>query len=483
MNVDLGVRGHLLSLLTLLALGCGPVAPRRGATVIFASGADLQSANPLLTTHPLAKQVQRYVLLTTLVRYDTLLRMEPYLARAWSWSPDRKRVTLHLRTDLRWNDGTPTTAHDAAWTLNTAQDSLTGYPRANDLIQITAISAIDDSTLSMVFTSPRSALPDVLTDLAILPRHLLDRVPHDQMRQAAWNEQPVGNGPYRFVAHEPNRRWVFAANPDFPAALGGPPRLDRLVIAVVDEPTTKLAALTSGELDFAGINPAHAAFVKRDPRLEVLSYPLLFTYGLVFNTRKPPFNDVTVRRAIALALDRREIVDGFLFGYGAPAVGPLPPPLALPASDAAIRPDLTQAKALLRGRSIHFEMLTVGSGEAALEQMIQAQLARVGITLTIRQLELTAFLDRVQGPQHDFTAAVMGTSGDLGLGHLAPLLATTGMAPPADESQLLERFADSVPVAFLYHARGVQGMNRRIHGVHMDIRGELASLGDWWVTP
>ena len=83
MNVDLGVRGYLLSLLAALALACGPVADRRGATVIFASGADLQSANPLITTHPLARQVQRYVLLTTLVRYDSLLQLEPFLARDW----------------------------------------------------------------------------------------------------------------------------------------------------------------------------------------------------------------------------------------------------------------------------------------------------------------------------------------------------------------------------------------------------------------
>ena len=62
----------------------------------------------------------------------------------------------------------------------------------------------------------------MLTDLAILPAHLLDTVPAPgRLRQAAWNERPVGNGPFRFVAHEPNRRWVFAANRDFPAGWAG----------------------------------------------------------------------------------------------------------------------------------------------------------------------------------------------------------------------------------------------------------------------
>src|SRR3989449_10017166 len=73
---------------------------------------------------------------------------------------------------------------------------------------------------------------------------------------------------------------------------------------VVDEPTTKLAALTAGEIDFAGILPAHAAFVRRSPDLAVLDYPLIFPYGIVFNTRRPPFDDARVRRAVALALDR-----------------------------------------------------------------------------------------------------------------------------------------------------------------------------------
>ena len=74
---------------------------------------------------------------------------------------------------------------------------------------------------------------------------------------------------------------------------------------MVDEPTTKLAALTAEELDFAGISPAHAEFVRRDERLMVADYPLLFTYGMVFYTRIAPLDDVSVRQAVSLALDRR----------------------------------------------------------------------------------------------------------------------------------------------------------------------------------
>src|SRR2546423_12786753 len=102
---------------------CGNEAPRRGRTVLFASGADLQSINPLLTTHPLARQVQRYVLFTTLVRYDSALQVQPYLAESWEWNADRTALTLHLRSDVPWHDGTATTAEDVAFTLAAAKDN------------------------------------------------------------------------------------------------------------------------------------------------------------------------------------------------------------------------------------------------------------------------------------------------------------------------------------------------------------------------
>ena len=464
-----------------LALACGPAAGRRGNTVILASGADLESVNPLLTTHPLARQVQRYALLTTLVRYDSALTPVPYLATDWTWSRDSLALTFKIFSGLSWNDGRPTTAYDAAWTLERAIDPATGYPRLADLADLADVWAADDTTLELRFSRRQRQVPDVLTDLALLPSHLLDSIAPEALRRAAWNRNPIGNGPFRFVSHQPGRRWVFARNPDFPAALGGPPKLERFVVAVVDEPTTKLAALTSGELDFAGINPAHAEFVRKNPDLAVLDYPLLFTYAVVLNTRRPPFDRFLVRRALTLPVNRDAIVDGVLFGYGTPAGGPLPPPMA-PEDE---KPPLYapgRAIPLLGDTPLKFELLTVGSGEAALEQMLQAQYSAVGITATIRQLELATYLDRVQGPTHDFDAAVMGVPGDLGAGQLARMLSLSGLRADGPRERLIRVFNDSTPAVFLYHARGVQGVNRRVKGVRMDLRGELVSLSDWYVA-
>jgi len=477
------------------ALGACNPAPDRGATVLYASGADLQSINPLLTVHPLARQVQRYVLLTTLARYDSTLEPRPYLARSWSWSSDRRRLTLTLTMAVRWHDGAPTTARDVAWTLDAARDPAVGYPRLNDLADLDEVATPNDSTVVLGFRAPQAGFPDVLTDLAILPAHLLDSVPRAALRRAAWNQAPVGNGPFRFVRHEPNRRWVFAANPDFPAALGGPPRLQRLVLAVVDEPVTKLAALVAGELDVAGIQPAHAEYVRRDPRLRLLDYPLLFTYGIVLNTRRPPFDRVELRRAVSTGLDRRELVEGYVYGFGTPAWGPVAVAGIGREREGAGASRREQAGARVVGGAspsrslplppapVPFQLLTVGSGDGVLEQMIQSQLARVGFQVTIRQLELSAFLDRLYGPAHDFDAAVLGIPGDLGLGYLGPLAGVAGLSAPRDPVQAARLFADSVPVAFIYHARGVQGLTRRVQGVRMDLRGELVTVHDWWVSP
>src|SRR5881296_326195 len=467
----------------MVIAACGSGAAHRGRTVVYASGADLQSVNPLLTVHPFAKQVERYVLLTTLVRYDSALVPRPYLARAWSWSEDRKSLTFRLQPGLRWGDGVPTTARDVAWTLSAARDAATGYPRLNDFADVAFVNDPNDSTVVIRFAHSQDAIPDVLTDLAILPARLLDSIPRTELRRAAWNEHPVGNGPFRFVAHEAGRRWVFAANPDFPAGLGGPPALERFIVVVVDEPTTKLAALTSGEIDFAGIQPAHAAFVRKNPALDVLSYPLIYPYGIVFNTRRPPFDDPRVRLAVALALDRREIVDGYLYGFGSVAEGAVPPgvPGYVAVRPIPVTPD--SARRLLGGRRIAFELLTVGSGEAPLEQMIQARLAAVGFDVTIRQLELTAFLDRVNPRRRDFEAAVIGTPGDPGLGYLGTLADLAGLRAPDDPARAQRMFRDSLPVAFLYEGGGGQGINRGVQAVRMGRRGEPAPVADWWVAP
>jgi peptide/nickel transport system substrate-binding protein len=493
--------------------------------VVYASGSDLESANPLVTIHPLSRQVQRYALFTTLARYDSALAPVPYAARSWEWSPDRRTLRFHLMTPLRWHDGVPTTAADVAFTLLAARDPATGYPRAGDLASVDTVVAIDDSTADVRFRAPQPAFPLVFCELPVLPRHLLAAVPRRDMRRAPFNDAPIGNGPFRFVERVPNQRWVFARNDDFPEALGGPPLLRGFVVAVVDEATTKFAGLASGELDVAGVSPAMAALVRRDATLRLVEYPILFETGIVLNTHRPPFDDVRVRHAISLSIDRARLVRVALAGFGRPAAGPVAPELPYadtvpPAFDPARADSLLDAAGWVRGADgrrtragapLTFTLLTVGTADNALEQLVQADLGARGITVRIRQMELGAFLTEARAQPKQFDALVTGVSGDLSLSFLRAMFesrqagsaldyadfhrpaldaafaraaaAQTDAARDAAWRDVQRELREQEPVVWLYHARGVQGVSRRLRNATMDLRGELATLAHWELAP
>ncbi|HEX6533287.1 MAG TPA: peptide ABC transporter substrate-binding protein [Gemmatimonadaceae bacterium] len=500
--------------------GCGAVS-RPADAVVYASGADLESANPLVTIHPLSRQIQRYALFVTLARYDEALRPSPYYATAWRWGDDRRTLTFALAGGLRWHDGVPTTARDVVFTIDAARDPDTGFPRYADLADVSAADAPDDSTVVLRFAHPQPRFPDVLCELPIVPAHLLARVPRRDMRRAAFGTAPVGNGPFRFVERRAGQRWVFERNDAFPAALGGPPHLRRFVVAIVDEAATKFAGLVSGELDVAGISPGMASLAERDPSLRVLDYPVLISYGIVFNVTRPPFDDARVRRAIGLALDRRRIVTAALAGFATPAAGPVPPDHPWAAPDSAPR-DTARADSLLDaagwrrgadgwrardGRPLSFELLTVGSDGNAVEQLLQSDLARIGVRVAIRQREMASFLAEARAVPKRFDALFTGIPGDLSLSYLSAMYdsrqaggaldyggyhtprldSLLGRArraadgAPAREAwlEVQRALASAAPAVWVYHARGVQGLSRRLEGVRMDLRGELATLARW----
>lgn len=518
--------GRALPYIACICVAVSCSAPARPADVaVIASGADLESPDPIVTVHPLSRQVQRYVLLVTLARYDAQFTPTPYYARRWQWTPDRRRITFWLEPTLRWHDGVPTTAADAAFTYALARDSAVGSPRRAELGSLVDARALDDTTLILRFSAPQPSLPRFVCELPLVPRHVLGAVSRKALRQVGFETAPVGNGPFRFVERRAGARWAFARNDAFPASMGGPPRLARLVVAVVDEPTTKFSGLLTGELDVAGIAPTSAALLARDPVARVLSYPVAFSTGLVFNTGRPPFDDVRVRQAVSASIDRRRLVQVALAGYGTPSAGAVPPdfPGALAPRDPH---DPQRADSLLDaagwrrardgvryrgGHPFAVDLLTVGSGDNAVEQLVQAGLAARGIRLAIQPRELGAFLTAARAPQKHFDLLLTGVPGDLGLAYLTAMFASSASggtldyagyhrpaldaafaraaAAPDDSARTaawadVQRvLADSVPVAWLYHARGVQGVARRLLGVTMDLRGELVTVHDWSGAP
>jgi peptide/nickel transport system substrate-binding protein len=355
-----------------------------------------------------------------------------------------------------------------------------------------------------------------------VPAHLLQRISRAELRRAAFSTAPVGNGPFRFASRRAGARWTFVRNDSFPAALGGPPRVRRLVVAVVDEATTKFAGLVSGELDVAGIAPTMAALAARDPSLRVLTYPVLFSTGIIFNPARAPFDDVRVRRAVDLAIRRDRIVDAAFAGLALPAGGPVPPanPLYAPVTphyDPGAADSLLDAAGWARdpgsgwrmrnGMQLTFELLTVGSGDNATEQLIQADLAERGIQMEIRQREFGAFLEAARARPPRFDALIAGIPGDPSLAYLAAMYDSRAAGGALDYADYHTPALDSLfaraaaapdtaairvawtavqrelerqlPAVWLYHSRGVQGLDARLQGVTMDLRGELATVSRW----
>jgi peptide/nickel transport system substrate-binding protein len=516
------VAARLLGLGCVLAGACA--SPRPVDTLVLASGSDLESANPVVTVHPMSRQVQRHVLYVPLVQLDSTLALVPALARRWQWSDDGRTLTFTLRTDVRWHDSVPTTARDAKFTFDAVRAPETGSPRAGDLREVTALEAPDDTTLIVRFAAAPADVPLIFAELPPVPAHRLQRVPYAEWRAADFSTNPVGNGPFRFASRTPGVRWRFVRNTEHPAALGGPPWARELIVTVVDEASTKLAGLVSGDLDVAGVSPTTASIVERDPLLALESPPVLFTSLLVFNTTRAPFDDPRVRQAFALAIDRERLVAAAVAGYGVPSRRIVPPGVFsdLTAAQERATPDTAAAARLLdaagwarvgdgprqrAGQPLRVELLTAGSGELAAEQLLQADLRAIGVSVDLRPLELATFLTTLRADAKTYDLAFTGVPGDLGLGHLRALLhstqrggalAYTGYASPTLDAALdraagardvatrraawddvSAQVASEAPVTVLYHARGVQGRARALRGVRMDLRGELVTVARW----
>jgi peptide/nickel transport system substrate-binding protein len=290
-----------------------------------------------------------------------------------------------------------------------------------------------------------------------------------------------------------------------------------LVVAVVDEPTTKFAGLVSGDLDLAGISPTMAEITAADPRLGIVSYPVSFTNVIVFNSARAPFDDVRVRRAVSAAINRKRVIDVALNGFGVAADGAIPPthpyhgPVQPPDDAAALLDSAGWTKSgawrTRNGTPLRFTLRTVGNGDNAIEQLVQADLRALGLQVEIAQMELGAFLAMARAPKKDFDAIITGVPGDVSMSHVAAMFESTQGGGALDyagfhrasldtlfararaastEPQLASAWqavdrllAREAPVAWVYHARGIQGISRRLHGVRMDLRGELVTLAQW----
>ncbi len=504
-----------------------PERSRMGGTIVVAGRNDVLTLNPLVATDLESVQLQAHVLFTTLVRSGPGFEPLPYLAEDWAFDPEGDRITFHLRDDVFWHDGVPVTARDVAFTWERVVDPAVPFFNPGYFDSWEAAEVLDDHTVRFT-VRPRSNLLYGWTLTAILPEHILGDVPPSELATHPFGTvSPVGSGPFRFVERVPGDRWVFEANPDFPMELGGRPYADRLVYRQIPEDAVAEAALRTGEVDMIlDVNPAAAARLSADSNLVVTSFPSAEYSLIAWNTRRVPFMDVEVRRAMTLAMDRGSISEVVRGPYGSVSAGPVGPWHWTYDPDWEPYPfDPDSARALLdsagwvdengdgmrekQGVPLRFELLyTPRQAWMDIATIVQANLADVGVIVEPTAREQASLVPLVTSPDRRFDAFLVSWTRDVPLDDRdlwacdrvdAPMQFTGWCRPELDlvlDSMqvvsdretlrgLTRRYemmvAEAQPYTFLFNVETVVARRARLRGVTVDSRGPWESVTDWWL--
>jgi peptide/nickel transport system substrate-binding protein len=324
----------------------------------------------------------------------------PELAESWDVAPNLSTYTFHLRRGVTWHDGKPFTAADVKWSIEDVLRQGTKAVTYRLAADIDHVDTPDDFTAVIVLKKPNGIMLENLASyygLNILPRHVFEGTdPHT----SDLTLRPVGTGPFRFVEHVPGSHLLMEANRSY---FGDGPHLERLVFQFIPSLPTAMLALQAGEIGYATASPpfADVARLQALPGIKVESSPSPIVMWFGFNLDRPLWQDVRVRRAIAHAVNRDEIVDRLYRGLVKPADGYFTSAVAWandpqsrqPAFDPAAAERLLDEAGHRRGpdgvrlkiRFVAFPTNIWGSVEQA--QMVQQQLSRVGIAVEVQSVE------------------------------------------------------------------------------------------------
>ena len=520
------IRAALAGVLVFGSAACGGDRGPASGTVVVGVRSDFSGLNPVTNTSLDTDQVLKYGLFTPLIRYNEAFEPEPYLAESWELHGDTA-VTFTLRDDVTWHDGEPVTAEDVAFTFELAKTPETGSLIGGVYLgQVESADVVDERTITFRFVRPHAqALEDFWW--APVPAHLLGDVPPEQLVNAPYNRAPVGSGPFRFGEWRANDRLVLTPADSFPAALGGPAS-SRVVFRIIPEPATLLTELLTGGVDVdIAVEPDQAPRIAGSPAHTLHSYPGTTLYYLGWNNQQPPFDDARVRRAMTLAVNRQELIDGLLEGYGTRATSPVPPWHPYHPDIPPLPHDPGAAGSLLAdagwtdgdgdgvrenaaGDPLSFELLTSERPlSRQLAEVVQSQLAAVGAAVEIRVLEFQTMLslhrdrhfdavlsnwvlDNFQvsaAPYalfHSSQAEIPGSANRSGVRspRLDSLIeAGAAATDPAEAAAAWRAFTAAVqeeqPFTFMFWLDELAASSDEVQGVAMDQRGEFRTMAEW----
>ena len=379
-----------------------------GGTLTVAQEADVVDLDPH-TTSAYSTTVVLDQIYDSLLALDSSGEVLPSLAESWEVSENGLTYTFTLRASLAFSNGDALTADDVVYSLNRILNPETASPRQNELGEVASVTAIDDRTVEIVLSEPFAPLLTKLAQptMAILPENIAQEV---DLRQ-----NPLGAGPFQFVRWVPGESVILERNPNYWEA--GKPYLDSLVFRPLGDESSRVNNLIAGSVDLILSVPLREVDrLSNMDGIDVVGGAGTWYDYLGMNLDAEPFSDVRVRRAIALALNRDQIVQTVLFGRGtAITCGPIPPSHWAASDCEAQYTDLEEARRLLEeaGYPDGFSMsIKAGSdyqSQVNIAQLAQAQLSQIGVQAQVETLEWGAFLDDVNNKRFD--AVILGWIG------------------------------------------------------------------------
>jgi peptide/nickel transport system substrate-binding protein len=376
----------------LLPLETAAQTPKRGGTLVVGLSQDLPGLDPHPSTSTITYQVLSLVY-QGLVDFDRDLKIKPVLAESWTTSSDGKTWTFKLRKGVKFHNGRPLTASDVKFSLDRILDPKTAARGKGALSIIESVQVVDPQTVRVHLTRASGAFLSRIagTYQAILPPEAVQGPEF----------KAIGTGPFQLTEWKTNERVELKRFDGYWEA--GLPYLDALTLKPVPDGTVRLTALKTGDAAFVQLIPLESlAELQAAPSKDYVVRNVKGGGGfsaIILNSKKPPFSDVRVRRAIAMAVDKKEVALGVWRGFAQPINEWMPPgtPFFFNVPDRKV--DVEGAKKLLAEAGFKpGTKLTHTVGQTAnllpAAQVFQAQLTRIGVDLQLEVLDWPAYIKR-----------------------------------------------------------------------------------------
>ncbi|MBV9565232.1 MAG: ABC transporter substrate-binding protein, partial [Bradyrhizobium sp.] len=334
-------------------------AQKAGGSITVGQELDIPGFDPLkVGVYDTSANTAAGAIFDTLTSLDDKGEPQPKLALSWSHSEDFKTWTFKLRPGVKFHDGTPFNAQAVKENFDRQKDPANKCRCAFYIAFIHDVEATDDLTIVYHLNDPQVNLPAIITIQS--SNNVVHSPTAWKTKGDDYNRNPVGTGPYILKSWAAGDRMVLEKNPDYWNK--GHPYLDRIVLKPLPDAQSRFASLQSGEVDIIWddeYDPDNIMKAQKDPKMAVHSFKGSGAAVYAFNTKAPPFDDVRVRQAMVMALDRKKMSQAITNGLSRPASNPYGDGSWVKCKDdGALPEDAEKAKALLKdyGKPVEFKM-------------------------------------------------------------------------------------------------------------------------------